>query len=400
MNRIKASALVKITVNSAADRLTTEIVSSVEGVRALRPDYERLYGVAANLLPFARHEWHVSWCEHFLRGGTLTRRQPLFCLVRRASGDCVAVFPLLLTTWGGGALRIVTLSLIGGDAAVTEIRDPLVEPGCERASVLALYEALARVPQWDWIQWNGISAALAEAVGQASAVQWHEVRDDYLLDLPATWEEFRRGLKRNIRESLRHCYNSLRRDGHEFQFEVARERDAVRAALPRFLELHGMRAGMSFGTRHPHRFATPQRQAFLYSVCEQMAASDCVRLFQLRIGEQVVAARLGFALGDSIYMYYSGFDPAWARYSVMTTTLVEAMKYSIEQGVRTINLSPTAERSKLRWRPRLVMFHSAVVRRESLSSRTKYRAWQAMRSAAGSRFGTRLREIFRPGLNS
>ncbi len=215
------------------------------------------------------------------------------------------------------------------------------------------------------------------------------MRDDYLLDLPASWEDFHRGLKRNIRESLRHCYNSLRRDGHEFQLEVARERGAVRAALPRFLQLHRMRAEMPSGPRHPDRFGTPQRQAFLYEVCERLAARDCVRVFQLRIGADVVATRIGFAVADSIYLYYSGFDPAWARYSVMTTTLAEALKYAIAQGVRTVNLSPTGERSKLRWRPRLVLFHSAAVRREFLSSRTKYRAYQAVRRAGYSHWGMR-----------
>jgi hypothetical protein len=59
---------------------------------------------------------------------------------------------------------------------------------------------------------------------------------------------------------------------------------------------------------------------FLYAVCNNLAARDAVRLFQLRIGAEIVASRIGFAVGDSIYLYYSGFDPAWGRYSVMTTT--------------------------------------------------------------------------------
>ncbi len=171
VNQIEASSLASNGIHdSAADTLTTEIVTSVEAIAAFRPDYERLYAVADNALPFARHEWHLSWCRHFLRTGALVQQRPLFCLVRRAGGECVAVFPFLLTTRGLGVLKTVTLNLIGGDAAVTEIRDPLIEAGCERPAVQALYEALQKLPQWDWIQWSGISAALAEAVGQASAV--------------------------------------------------------------------------------------------------------------------------------------------------------------------------------------------------------------------------------------
>jgi CelD/BcsL family acetyltransferase involved in cellulose biosynthesis len=100
-------------------------------------------------------------------------------------------------------------------------------------------------------------------------------------------------------------------------------------------------------------------------------------LFQLRIGSHIVAARIGFVVGNSVYMYYSGFDPAWAHYSVMTTTVVEAFRYAIAHGFRTVNLSLTGEQSKLRWRPRLVEFRTALVGRQSLSSRIKCGAYRA-----------------------
>jgi len=54
---------------------------------------------------------------------------------------------------------------------------------------------------------------------------------------PPTWELFRRNLKRNVRESLRHCYNSLRREGIGFSFEVA----ASAADVARAHRLRGRR---------------------------------------------------------------------------------------------------------------------------------------------------------------
>jgi CelD/BcsL family acetyltransferase involved in cellulose biosynthesis len=382
-------------VSTVEARITTEVVTSVEGMRALQPDYEQLYPLSPNLLPFARQEWHLAWCAHFLKRSALVNQHPLFCVMRGAAGECVAIFPLLRTVRHIGTFRFVTLSLIGPDRGLTEMRDPLIRPGCERPAVRALHEVLRQYPDWDWIQWSGISTLLAQAVSYESAAQWHEPRDDYLLDLPGSWQEFRAGLRRNIRESLRHCYNSLRRDGHEFEFVVARERSDVRAALTRFLELHARRAEMSWGTPHPNRFDSAAKQAFLYDVCDRLAQRDAVRVFQLRIAGQIVASRLAFVIGDSLYLYYSGFDPAWARYSVMTTTVAEAIKYAIGAGLRTLNLSPTAEQSKLRWRPRLVEFPCLIVRRELLSSRLKYQAYRVTRTAALSAMGSRLREMLR-----
>lgn len=198
---------------------------------------------------------------------------------------------------------------------------------------------------------------------------WYQTLNDYVLDLPSAWPEFRATFRRNVRESLRHCYNSLRRDGHTFEFVVARDRIEVRRALQRFLELHTQRAHMPWGPSHPDRFASHSLRAFLYGVCDQLAARDAVRVFQLRIANAIVASRVGFVTGDSLYLYYSGFDPAWARYSVMTTTVAETLRYSIASGLKSVNLSLTGEQSKLRWHPRQVDFYSCLVHRHSVRSR-------------------------------
>jgi hypothetical protein len=95
-----------------------------------------------------------------------------------------------------------------------------------------------------------------------------------------------------------------------------------------------------------------------------------------------VSSRLGFVVGNVLYLHYSGFDPAWARYSVMNTTTAEALKYSITNGIKTVNLSLHRERSKLRWRPRQVEIHSAIVNRERLSSRMASAAYQLIRSGS------------------
>ena len=354
-----------------------EIVTDIEGIGALARDYERLYQVTGNTLPFAVQEWHLAWCEHLLNRSPRARQEPLFCVLRNVQGECVAIVPLILTRRQLGPLRVAALGLVGADPALTEIRNPLIEPGYERATVRALHERLASVPGWDWIQWSGVNAPLAQALALEAAPRWYETVDDYVLDLPAAWAEFRATLRRNLRESLRHCYNSLRRDGHTFEFVVARDPVEVRWALYRFLQLHTQRAHMPWGPVHADHFAAHSPRAFLYAVCERLAVRDAVRVFQLRIGEAVVASRIGFVIGDSLYLYYSGFDPAWSRYSVMTTTLAEALHYAIASGFESVNLSTTADQAKLRWHPRRIDFHSALVRRDSIRSRLACSAYSA-----------------------
>ena len=125
----------------------------------------------------------------------------------------------------------------------------------------------------------------------------------------------------------------------------------MRAGLEHFVMLHGMRAA--------------------------------VRLFARRIGSEVVAMRLGFLEGDNLYLYYSGFDPRWGRYGVMTTAVAEAIKYAIERGIRTLSLSPTIDVSKSRWDPRVVEYGSACESNVGLRSRLACDAYISSRSGVG-----------------
>jgi CelD/BcsL family acetyltransferase involved in cellulose biosynthesis len=288
---------------------------------------------------------------------------------------------------------VAALALVGADPALTELRDPLVAPGYERATVRTVYRLLASMPGWDWMQWNGISAALAEALALEAAPRWCETLDDYVVDLPSTWPEYLATLSRKMRKNLRH--EPLRRDGYDFELVVAREVGEVHAALSRFLELHTLRANMTTGTPHPDRFTTRPLRVFLHGVCERLAMRDAVRLFQLRIADQIIASRIGFVLGDGLYLYYSGFEPAWAQHAVMTTMMAEVMRYAIASGLRSVNLSLLAEHSKIRWRPRRVDFYSALVHRDSLRSRLACRAYHMTMSGQGIP-GRLLKHLLQP----
>jgi len=367
------------------ERVTVEIVSDLEGIRALTPDYVHLYQVTGNALPYATQEWHLAWCEHLLSRAPHISQRPLFCVLRNDDGTCVAIMPLIFTHRRLGPLKVGTLALVGADASLTEMRNPLIEPGYERATVRALYERLATIPGWDWIQWNGVGGALAEALSLETSPQWYETLDDYELDLPAAWPQLLATLGRNMRRSLRRSHDSLRRDGHAFEFVVARDCVEVRWALLRFLELHTLRAKMPFGPVHEDRFVSRLPRAFLFDVCERLAARDAVRVFQLRIADTVVASRIGFAIGDSLYLYHSGFDPAWARYAVMTTLMAEVVRYAIASGLSSVNLSLVGELSKLRWRPRRIDFYSALVHRDSVRSRLACGAFRLVVSGSSPR---------------
>jgi CelD/BcsL family acetyltransferase involved in cellulose biosynthesis len=148
-----------------------------------------------------------------------------------------------------------------------------------------------------------------------------------------------------------------------------------------FFRLHRERARAGARIKHSDVFAKPKDRAFLADYAQRMAERGQLRIFQLEIGGRVVATRLGFLLGDELYLYYSGYDMLWARYSVMTTLLAEAIKWAIEQRLRIVSLSTGSDVSKLRWNPRVTMFRSALQVGADWRSALAFRAYHRVLEA-------------------
>ena len=153
--------------------------------------------------------------------------------------------------------------------------------------------------------------------------------------------------------------------------------------LEEIAALHRMRADLKGTVPHLDHFSSLICRDFLYAVCERLAERGAVRLFALRIGSRIVAMRLGFVVGDNLYLYYSGFDPQWGSYSVTTTSVAEAIKYAIANGLKTVSLSTTNDASKRRWGPREVRYGSACESNRRLRSRLACNAYFTARSETG-----------------
>jgi CelD/BcsL family acetyltransferase involved in cellulose biosynthesis len=334
--------------------LTVETITRAAGLDLLRTAYDELNRESRLPIPFTLHEWHCTWCDHFLALTETVEDSLLVYVVRTAAGQCVGIVPMIHTQRSMGPFRVSWLNPLGADKALTEIRMPLVAPGFHAEVARIVQRQLTMIVRKDWIQWGNVTTEFANALAGSADMRWLEPTMDYVLDLPADWQTFHKGLKRNIRESLRKCYNSLKRDNHECHLVTLERPEEIQAGLDQFLRLHAMRAALPGTIAHCDRFAPASAQAFLRDICARLAARHVTRVFQLLIDGQIVATRIGFVMGDTLYLYYSGFDTAWAKYSVMTTTVAEIIKLAISQGLRTINLSPGTDIAKTRWGPREV----------------------------------------------
>jgi CelD/BcsL family acetyltransferase involved in cellulose biosynthesis len=365
-------------------RLHVEELTDENAAAALAPEWQALEERAENTLPFRTAAWTLAWWKHLRRDSLAIRDRLSIYVFRAGEGELAGVAPLMLTeSPGAGPLRTRCLQFVGADPNITELRGPLFDPmhedGCFRALEVAVTE---RAGRRDWMAWSGVPVHQAPLLDRA--ITWERSTPYYVLELHGDLERFRSGLPRNIRESLRKCYNSLRRDGLEHDLEVVKDPCDVKSALGDFFRLHGARAAQRGTVPHPDVFATGASRAFLVDVCGRFADRGELRIFRLRVGEQVVAVRVGFVLGGSLYLYYSGYDTAFAKYSVMTTTVFEAISYAFGQGFTSVNLSTGNDVSKTRWRPLEIVEHAGVTNAGNPRARLAHGAYQAAARLAQS----------------
>jgi CelD/BcsL family acetyltransferase involved in cellulose biosynthesis len=366
--------------------LTIEKIESFEAVLGLEREWRELEAASHVGPPFLTWDWCVAWWSH-LHEDKLGIQDKLFVrALRSPNGDLMAVAPLMITRRPAvGPLCIRHLQFFGADPNITEVRGVLARPECHLEAHRVLLLHLRELSSdWDMLTLSGVreEAELSDLVASAyPAAEWTKETPDFVLPLAPTWEEFKAKLHRNIKESLRKCYNSLKRDGHEFHLEVTTERADVAGALDRFFFLHQARADLSGTVSHRNVFDAAMARRFLTDVCERFADRGALRIFALKVGDKTAAMRLGFALGDSLYLYYSGYDPEFGKYSVMTTVVAEAIKHAIGQGFVTVNLSTGNDVSKTRWSPTEVVFRQASITSPSRRGELTHEVYRRARKA-------------------
>jgi CelD/BcsL family acetyltransferase involved in cellulose biosynthesis len=349
-------------------------VVPVTSVDALRSEWEQLDARTSPRLPFTSPLWTQLWWQHFRERRVFIQDTLHLLGVRDSSGGLRGVAPLVLTERPAvGPLRTRMLRFVGADPAITEVCGPICAPADEREVMAALLEHFdGRGAEWDLWLLNGLrrDGEAAAAVGLRPGVQRGREIPDYVLALPADW----------VKESMRKGYNSLKRDGLVCELRVLTAPEQMSGALDRFFALHASRAALEGTVVHRNVFGSANGRAFLRDYCREMAWRGLARVFQLAVGGQIVATRLAFVVGDSLYLYFSGFDPAWGRYSVMTTLVAEALRWAIAQRFATVNLSPGNDVSKTRWAPTEVVFQELLLPAPSLRGALVRRAYCSLRA--------------------
>lgn len=356
-------------------RLTTQLLEGTEAFLGLEAEWKSLYESSQSQNPFLGWEWISTWTRHYCGGRLRT-------IVVRLGSDAVAIAPFHLNRYLiGPGIYTNALQLMGPKEVqhLFEIREMLVRPGWDQMAMQAVLDRALRIPGWDWIELSaqgsglaGLNSLLASRQGQGFRIEREAVSFIPLVPLERSWEAQRQKLKRNIKESIRHCYNSLRRDGHDHRYVGDGGSTDAAAAAARLVELHHRRSLVAQRRWHRDHFADGSIRAFELEVLREMHAAGRARFAELSIGGSIIAARACLESHGGLYFYYSGFDPEWWKYSVMTLVVTEAIQDAIARGLSTVNFSPGVDDSKSRWGPDLIPMQTIALVRSNALAQARY----------------------------
>lgn len=245
--------------------LIVETIEDLDRLESLSGEWDRLAASASPRLPFASPLWSLNWWRSFRRAGFAARDRLHAYALRDAAGRLVALAPMFITSRPGfGPALTRELQFFGADPYVTEWRGLVCSPELAEEAAGALVAHIEKERPADFVQWRGLPAGTGnQAFGRNFQPQNGMNVAVFYLALPESWEAFRASLPRNVKESLRKCYNSLAREKHDFSLRVISSPEEAPGALDDFFRLHAQRADAQDTIRHPDVFEDAGRRAFL-----------------------------------------------------------------------------------------------------------------------------------------
>lgn len=323
-------------------------VTTDDGFDALRPEWNQLVSRLEVPSPFQSWEWCRTWWNYFGRAHRLR------ILVFREAGDLVGIAQLHQRHYGSLHVGPSMLAPLGWEdhrrkQGITE-QNELIFPAADRLRLMAALAEWLQATHWSLALLPGnqvpppLSDWLAEKAVLLGRPTW-----SYFRTLPATWPEVIADLGKSMRDNVKYYPKLLERSGHRTELRVCATPAEVSAAIPVFFQLHRARANSGAAVAHEDRFRFEDRRSFLQEVGPLLAGRGGLKVGLLEVDGRVVAAQIWLETGRTMFIYYSGFDPAWSHFSVQLVATIESLKDGMSRGINSVEFLRGGGHAKERW---------------------------------------------------
>lgn len=289
---------------------------AVETFASLEKPWRDLLPTCTTNHIFLTPQWRRVWWQAFGSGHEL-----LLLSVRRDT-ELVGIIPLMR--------QGETISFICG-RDVCDYMDFIVRQG-EELTVFSQLLDYFEPMEWSYMDLHllhpysltlNFLAPLAKQKGYLVEITQEDVSPQILL--PSSWDEYLSQLKKKDRHELR---RKLRRldQVKSTRFFTITNKEQLPQGLIDFFALFKLSQGEKAD------FMTEQMRGFFEAMVEALAEAGYIRLYFLEVDGIRVASALCFDYDNELYLYNSGYDPAYASLSVGLLLKALCIKEGIREG--------------------------------------------------------------------
>ncbi len=286
-----------------------------EDLTSLAPEWAVLHARIPGATAFSHPAWAQVWLRHFGAGCA-----PVFLSIRRGE-DLIGVAALDMDRAEAREL---------GDHNVRDYAGPLALPGEEDTVAAGILEWL-REDLTPAVTFWGIPAdsPMVEAIESAAKLGWtFETTPEAVcpgIDLPETFEDYVAALSKKERHEIRRKLRNFATAGNA-KFASWDTPAEIEPRLDRFFEL------MRISRGDKDEFLTPAMEAFFRDLVATFGPLGMLHLGVLTLEGTEVAMTLSFENPEGVYLYNSGYDPAFAHLSIGLVSKAMALEDAIERG--------------------------------------------------------------------
>jgi len=375
--------------------MVVEEMSGAEALSSLALEWQALFD-ATNAPPFLSWEWISAWHKWLGR----EKHPRLFCA--REGGLLVGLLALgeEERRLKGAPARVRRISFLGDQLGGSDYLDVLALPGYEQECANVLFGHIAEHVEFDILELDGLPCDSPSAPWLACGFG-SDTNFKYRLEPRYVCPQVRldKPLKELLQSFSRAGYFSrnLRRLRRlpGFDYRVVTDPDQAVEAFERFLALHESSWASRGGSSATGRQSLKD---FHRDVVVRLALAGRLRFEEIWIDSACRASLYGIGRGERYCFYLSGYDPAWAKYSLGFTVIGLSIASAVEREVKFYDMLRGAESYKFEWANETRATFAVQVASDSLPARLAVvcdRAAEAGRAAAQTLLPARALALWR-----
>jgi len=365
--------------------IRVECIDTAWGLTTLRPQWNGLLRASAADGPFLTWEWLHAWWTHLAGSGSLK------IVAVRDGSDLIAVAPFRVTPHA--VPWFSRLEFLGTGHAGSDYLDLIVRSGREADAIRAIarfLEAQKMTVRLDRLPEASLGAQLADRLTPDGWVA-STAPDGVCPLIPLaghTWDSYLGTLgsahRANVRRRLRAIDQQFRT-----RFELIATEPARKIALDALAGFHERRFQSRGGST---AFMTPAMRAFQDDATRRALDRGWLRMYVLRLNEDVAAVMYGFFYDRRFYFYNHGFDDRYSRHSIGLVLMALTIRAAIDEGAQAFDLLWGTEAYKSLWAREARMLRRIHLFPPHAAGRIHRRAVEARR-----RLGRLARRVLTPG---